>query len=166
MRQYFNQRVTRFETDYDLNFFREQEGEDCHHNCHHHHHHHRVYRPSVEVVPHLTGGIPRGVEVQRVEQTERTLNHSIYQNLTVNNGHSSQHLQRVANVQVSSEMPNRRKTSVTNLMFMRVVDGNLITSIWVWVVLARPRDHSKKKQARSGDRLDCVVCRLICSRHS
>lgn len=118
MRQYFNMRQSRLEADYDLNFFREEDN-DIGHICHHHHpHHHHCHhhQDSPEVEHYVTTGTePRHViEVHHTEKREDTFDHSVCQSMHMDSGRDT---------------PNRRKASVTNLMFMRVVDGNLITSI-------------------------------------
>lgn len=119
MRQYFNMRQSRLETDYDLNFFRE-EGEDIDQICHHHHlpnhHHHCLHHPALHEIEsfEMSGGPKHMIEVHHSDQSRDTLNHSVYQRMHVDSGRDS---------------PNRRRASVTNLMYMRVVDGNLITSI-------------------------------------
>ena len=117
MRQYMNQRMNRLENNFDMNFYRDDED---HLNEQH-------YEP-IEVEHY-----PQRVEEIRVDHitgnSDSFNNCSIFHNVQSTTSQNLQNIQQVQSVQVSDSSNNRRKSSVTNLMFMRVVDGNIITSI-------------------------------------
>ncbi len=126
MRQYFNQRLSKFETDFDLNFFKEDD----------------IDYDTVEFqipteskvieIEHNT--VPH--HIIRVEHSDADCNMNmikndcIFHNYQVNSESNNLHNvhQRFQAVQMNGTS-RQRKSSVTNLMYMRVVDGNIITSI-------------------------------------
>ncbi len=128
MRQYFNQRMSKFETDFDLNFYKEDDYD-----------YDRVeYQiPSetkvIEIqhhtVPHHVIRVQHS-DVDCNMKMNMTRNDCIFHNFQLNtecDNFQNVH-QRIQAIRMNGTS-RQRKSSVTNLMYMRVVDGNIITSI-------------------------------------
>ena len=147
MRQYFDQRLNRFETDFDLNFFKDEEnnfdmieGSDQEHHNHPDHQFNLSEPRMIEVepyhtVPHHvihvdhTGADHNSMMNNMVQNGGCQIFHNYQVNSENNNSFHHQRIQAAVLVNGSANNNRQRKSSVTNLMYVRVVDGNIITSI-------------------------------------
>lgn len=116
MREYFNHRMNRFDTEFDLNFFNDNETISTQ----------DYNRQNIIEVEHYPSN-ESNIHNEHHQENNPIDSCSLMQNVKVNKSCNIQGVQSVQSIEMNGS--RGRKASVTNLMYMQVLNGNIITSV-------------------------------------